>query len=81
MLRAWSLLSLSASAFCSQSELAKAEDSVELAKKALNPVAAMYSLPMQYNWDQKMGPSGDGMHSDGRFASGCRLRQLLQDLR
>ncbi|MBB2496520.1 transporter [Aquipseudomonas ullengensis] len=40
-----------------------AEDSAELAKQALNPVAAMYSLPVQYNWDQKMGPSGDGMRS------------------
>ena len=43
--------------------LAQAEDSAELAKKALNPVAAMYSLPVQYNWDQKMGPTGEGMHS------------------
>jgi len=41
----------------------QAEDSAELAKKALNPVAAMYSLPVQYNWDQKMGPTGNGMHS------------------
>jgi hypothetical protein len=40
-----------------------AEDSAELAKKALNPVAAMYSLPVQYNWDQKIGPTGNGMHS------------------
>jgi hypothetical protein len=39
------------------------EDTAELAKKALNPIAAMYSLPVQYNWDQKIGPSGDGMHS------------------
>lgn len=35
----------------------------ELAKQALNPVAAMYSLPVQYNWNQNMGPTGDGMHS------------------
>jgi hypothetical protein len=41
----------------------QAEDSAELAKKALNPVAAMYSLPVQYNWDQIMGPTGDGMRS------------------
>lgn len=40
-----------------------AEDSADLARKALNPVAAMYSLPVQYNWDQNMGPSGRGMHS------------------
>lgn len=43
--------------------LAHAEDSAELAKKALNPIAAMYSLPIQYTRDQKMGPTGAGMHS------------------
>lgn len=42
---------------------AEADDNSELAKKAQNPIAAMYSLPIQYNWDQKIGPSGDGMHS------------------
>lgn len=41
----------------------QADDSAELAKQSLNPVAAMYSLPIQYNWDQKMGPTGEGMHS------------------
>lgn len=41
----------------------QAEDSAELAKQALNPVAAMYSLPVQYNWDQKMGTTDDGMRS------------------
>ncbi|MGC1333294.1 MAG: transporter, partial [Pseudomonas sp.] len=40
----------------------QAEDSAELAKKALTPVAAMYSLPVQYNWDQKLGPTNEGMH-------------------
>lgn len=45
------------------SSMAPAQDSAELAKQALNPVAAMYSLPVQYNWDQKMGPSHEGMHS------------------
>lgn len=63
MLRTRSFLSLTTLTFCWYGELAQAEDSAELAKKALNPVAAMYSLPVQYNWDQKMGPSGDGMHS------------------
>ncbi|BAN48755.1 hypothetical protein [Metapseudomonas resinovorans] len=42
---------------------AHADDAAELAKKAQNPIAAMYSLPVQYNWDQKMGPTGDGMRS------------------
>lgn len=46
-----------------QTGFAQAQDSAELAKAALNPVAAMYSLPVQYNWDQKMGPTGEGMHS------------------
>ncbi|RON16025.1 hypothetical protein BK660_26950 [Pseudomonas brassicacearum] len=40
-----------------------AEEDAELVKKSLNPVAAMYSLPIQYTWDQKMGPTGEGMHS------------------
>lgn len=35
----------------------------ELAKQTLNPVAALYSLPIQYNWDQQLGPTNDGMHS------------------
>src|SRR3990167_842782 len=43
---------------------AQAETSAaELAKQVNNPVADLYSLPVQYNWDQKMGPTGDGMHS------------------
>ncbi len=42
---------------------AQADDAAELAKKAQNPIAAMYSLPIQYNWDQKIGPSGEGMRS------------------
>lgn len=42
---------------------ALADDSAELAKKAQNPIAAMYSLPVQYNWDQKMGATGDGKRS------------------
>ena len=42
---------------------AQADDAAELAKKAQNPIAAMYSLPIQYNWDQKMGPGGEGMRS------------------
>lgn len=57
------LLHLSAMVVAVQAGIARAEDSAELAKAALNPVAAMYSLPVQYNWDQKMGPSGEGMHS------------------
>lgn len=40
-----------------------ADSQAELAKQALNPVAALYSLPVQYNWNQKMGPTGEGIQS------------------
>ena len=43
--------------------LVAAHSQAELAKQALNPVAALYSLPVQYNWNQKMGASGDGIRS------------------
>lgn len=43
---------------------AQAETSAaELAKQVNNPVAALYSLPVQYNWNQKMGPTDDGMQA------------------
>jgi hypothetical protein len=46
------------------SAAAQAETSAEeLAKQVNNPVAALYSLPVQYNWNQKMGPTGDGMQA------------------
>lgn len=35
----------------------------DLAKAAQNPIAAMYSLPFQYNWNQDMGPTEKGMQS------------------
>lgn len=54
---------LPAIVFALHSSVAEAESSAELAKQALNPIAAMYSLPVQYNWDQKMGRTGNGMHS------------------
>jgi hypothetical protein len=45
-------------------EISLAADSqAELAKQTLNPVAALYSLPIQYNWNQKLGPNGDGYQS------------------
>lgn len=44
--------------------VAQAETSAaDLAKQVNNPVAALYSLPVQYNWNQKMGPTGDGMQA------------------
>lgn len=45
-------------------EISLAVDSqAELAKQTLNPVAALYSVPIQYNWNQKLGPSGEGYQS------------------
>lgn len=54
---------LCALALLLHAEPGQAEDSAELAKKALNPVAAMYSFPVQYNWDQKLGGNDDGKRS------------------
>lgn len=45
------------------STTAHADEAAELAKKSLNPIAVMYSLPVQYNWNQKMGPTGDGIQT------------------
>lgn len=46
----------SADAWAQQSE-------EEIAKAAQNPVAAMISLPLQYNYDQNIGPLEDGYKS------------------
>lgn len=37
-----------------------AESDAELAKKSQNPIAAMISLPMQLNYDEGQGATGDG---------------------
>ena len=34
---------------------AHADDAAELAKKLQNPIAALISVPMQYNWDTGIG--------------------------
>lgn len=59
----WVVCAPSLSIALLSSAAAYGEDSAELAKKAQNPIAAMYSLPIQYNWDQKIGPTGDGKRS------------------
>ena len=46
---------------CSHSGIASAEESqAEIAKKLNNPVAAMISVPFQFNYDEDLGPSKQG---------------------
>ena len=42
---------------------ALADDAADLAQKSQNPIAALYSLPIQFNWNQHMGPTNDGIQA------------------
>ncbi len=57
---AWSLVALALTASAS---VAQDQDAAELAKKLSNPVAAMISVPFQYNYDQNLGLTDDGQKS------------------
>lgn len=39
------------------------DEQAELAKKLANPVASLVSVPLQYNYDENIGPDGDGSKS------------------
>lgn len=57
------VLSIVALGLCSSTVVwadSASDDAAELAKKALNPVAAMISLPFQYNYDENLGINGNG---------------------
>jgi hypothetical protein len=41
----------------------EADPAAELAKKLANPVAALISVPLQYNYDENIGPTDDGSKS------------------
>lgn len=44
----------------STAQAREASDSAELAKKLNNPIAAMISVPFQFNYDSEIGPERDG---------------------
>lgn len=46
--------------FLMTTSIAAAADNQELAKQLSNPVAALISVPFQYNYDRGIGPNGNG---------------------
>jgi hypothetical protein len=54
---------LVAASLCVWAGTGMADDTADLAQKAQNPIAALYSLPIQFNWNQHMGPTNDGIQA------------------
>lgn len=54
---------LLAAAACLVASAAAADEAAELAKQTQNPIAALYSLPIQFNWNEQLGPSNEGIQT------------------
>ena len=59
--RGWVLATIPLLAFTMPCQADEATDAAaELARKLANPIAALISVPIQYNYDQNFGPEDDG---------------------
>jgi hypothetical protein len=54
------VLAALAAVLMSSLQPAAAQDAAELAKKMSNPIAAVISVPFQFNWDREVGADRDG---------------------
>jgi hypothetical protein len=61
--RALKLLAATCTALCITTAQAQTDDAAELAKKLVNPVASLVSVPFQYNFDQNFGADDEGYKS------------------
>ena len=53
-------LLLAASVLLGHGTVCHGQDAAALAKELSNPVASLISVPFQSNWEQGIGPDGDG---------------------